>query len=186
MTSQTAATRYVIWGTAAFLFAFSPAFGLTIGDPAAPFDVPEADGGNVSLAEHAGKVILLNFWASWCVPCLEEIPQIETDIHQVYGPDQFTAISMNEFDAFNIIGLYKHGLLGLDMTYPFGDDDGTVFSAYGVSALPRNFIIDQEGIIQYDEAGFTKQDIIDKIEELLSSVGVQSTTWGSMKARGDR
>ncbi|MAE72107.1 MAG: hypothetical protein CME06_16770 [Gemmatimonadetes bacterium] len=186
MTRKTTANRYVTWGTAALSFAFSPALGVTVGDPAPPFDVPEADGGNVSLAEHAGKVILLNFWASWCGPCLEEIPQIETDIHQVYGPDQFTAISMNEFDALSIIGLYKHGLLGLEMTYPFGDDDGTVFSAYGVSALPRNFIIDQDGIIRYDEEGFTKQEIIDLIEELLASVAVQSTTWGSMKARGER
>ncbi len=185
MRPKTPAIRYVTILFAATLgAAAAPAIG--IGDTAPDFDIPEADGGRVTLSEHLGKVVLLNFWASWCGPCKEELPVIETDFQQVYGPDDFTAISVNQFDALAIIALYKHGLLGEEMTFPFGHDEfGTVFSDYSVSALPRNFLIDQDGIITWTEEGFTESIWKQKIEELLG-VGVQSTSWGALKAGAGR
>jgi thiol-disulfide isomerase/thioredoxin len=165
----------------------SIATALNVGDAAPPFDLAEADGGQVSLAANAGKVILLNFWASWCDPCKEEMPHIQEDIQDVYGPDLFTAISLNKFDNLTVIGLYKHGLLGVDFTYPFGyDEGGDVSDDYDAgSVLPHNFIIDQQGVVQYVEAGFTETAIIAKIEELLS-VDVQSLSWSDLKRSRDR
>lgn len=165
----------------------SPSLALSVGDTAPAFDVPETDGGNVALADHAGKVILLNFWASWCEPCKEELPQIEQEIHQVYGPDRFTAIALNKFDDLITIGLYKHTLLGVDFSFPFGqDEDGSVTAAYDAENLPHNFVIDHEGVVQYIEFGFTKAAVIAKIEELLEGVAVQSTSWSSIKAQQAR
>lgn len=177
--------------SSAFAAAFSlmlvgvptTAIALNVGDTAPDFDLPEADGGNIRLSDHAGKVRLVNFWATWCEPCKDEMPQIEEDLQQVYGPDAFTAILLNQYDDIDVIREYKHGFLGLELTYPMGEDTfGAASAAYGVPGLPFNVIVDQSGIVQYVEFGFTKEDVIAKIQELLG-VGVQSTTWGSIKAR---
>lgn len=168
----------------ALLVSFPPgALALNVGDTAPDFDLPEADGGNIRLSDHAGKVRLVNFWATWCEPCKVEMPQIEEDLQQVYGPDNFTAILLNQYDDIDVIREYKHGFLGLELTYPMGEDTfGEASGAYGVPGLPYNVIIDQEGIVQYIEFGFTKEDIISKVQELLG-VSVKPATWGSIKAR---
>ncbi len=183
MFTQSKPSRFCLWLSSILLLSGTPASALEVGDPAPAFSHPEADGGTISLADQAGKVVLLNFWASWCGPCKEEIPEIETDIQQVYGPNSFTAISLNKFDDLETIGLYKHVLLGLDISYPFGHDEfGATSAAYEASSvLPYNYLIDHQGIVQYKEFGFSKAEIIAKIEELLE-MSVQNTSWGTMKA----
>jgi peroxiredoxin len=107
------------------------------------FSVPTPDGGTLRLADLRGQVVFLNFWATWCPPCLEEMPSMER-LHRRYGEQGLVvlAVSVDVEGARVVVPFLKeHGL-----TFPVGlDPRMSLAERYGVRALPSTFLVDREG-----------------------------------------
>jgi peroxiredoxin len=106
------------------------------------FEAPTLAGGTFRLGEQRGRVVFLNFWATWCKPCIEEMPSIERLLRR-YAKDPFVVLAVSGDPSPNGIGpfLAKYGInlpVGLD---PAGD----VAKAFGVRALPTTVIVDRQG-----------------------------------------
>lgn len=133
---------------------------------AAPdFDIALFDGGNFQLSDHKGKVIVINFFASWCVSCGEETPVIEKIAHE-YPPQtvMFLGIAVDDTEKKAKAFMQKTGL-----TIPAGlDKTGKIKEAYGLYGMPTTFFIDKNGKISYLHAGIVTEELLKhEIDKLL-------------------
>jgi len=115
--------------------------------------------GDSSLAEYKGKVVVLNFWASWCKPCTEELPLLEKTQQSLAGKDA-TVLGANYQDlsdsALKFVRRFK-------LTYPsLRDRDGQFADKYGSRAFPETFVIDRRGKIAAQRRGPVDQAWLDR------------------------
>src|SRR6201987_1156908 len=125
------------------------------GGPAPQSTLAARGGSNVSLAQYKGQVVMLNFWASWCGPCRQEMPLLE-DIYKKYSKMGFTLIGVNvEPDSKAAEGFLKQTPVSFPVIY---DKDSTVSKAYDVSGMPSTVIIDRKGNIRVLHRGYKPGD----------------------------
>lgn len=104
-------------------------------------------GALVSLSDLRGKVVIVNFWASWCPPCRAEMPALET-VHQDYSERDLVILAVNATEQDNIEAVEAFAQeLNLSFTILF-DDTGNINRLYQVTALPTTYFIDANGIIK--------------------------------------
>lgn len=114
-----------------------------------PMEAPEfttemLDGKKVSLQDFRGKVVFLNFWASWCVPCREEMPAME-ELYQAFKDKGFVVVAVNVKESQQQAAAF---VKELKVTYPILlDPKGEVSILYGAWALPLTYLIDRKGIV---------------------------------------
>ncbi len=116
---------------------------VTIGDTAPNFTLTTFEGEQISLGDLKGKVVVLNFWASWCKPCEEEAAELETAwrIYQPGGEVVFLGVDYVDTESKAMAYLEK-----FDVTYPNGPDLRTQISqAFRIRGVPETYIIDQDG-----------------------------------------
>jgi len=178
------------WKRLVFIFAVGVpllavlAFGFTrdpreipsplIGRPAPSFSVRLTDGREVTLAALRGKVVFLNFWASWCPPCRAEARSLEASWQRHRGGDvAFLGINMQDREEAAREFLREFGV-----TYANGIDGGNRIAIdYGVWGIPETFFLDRNGRITYKHIGALGAETIHaKLEEALQ--GVQSRREG--------
>lgn len=111
--------------------------------PTPSFTLPNLAGGKVRLEDFRGKLLMLNFWASWCVPCREEMPAMEL-LYQKYKGNGFVILGVNlQDDKKSAVAFIKE----LKITFPMAfDPDGEVGRLYGAWGLPATYLIDGNGI----------------------------------------
>ena len=112
------------------------------------FMIEKLGGGKAGLSDYKGKVVLLNFWATWCMPCRQEMPSMET-LWQKYKAQGFVivAISNDEGSPSRIESFSKIFKLGFPILL---DPEGKVSGIYKVSGLPTSYLIDRKGkIVSY-------------------------------------
>lgn len=129
-------------GVAADPFADLDLIRLSRPTPAPDFTVPQLGSGSVGLKELHGQLVFLNFWATWCLPCKEEMPSMER-LHQRYKSRGFVVLGMSvDRNGPAVAPFVKR----LGLTFPIGlDPDMTVADRYRVRALPSTFLIDRKG-----------------------------------------
>ncbi len=117
----------------------------TVGKPAPAFTLPNLDGtGTISLERYKGKVVVLNFWASWCVPCKEENPAL-TDFWERYRGTNVVLLGVVFQDSTNAAREYT---ARLGNTWPTAvDESGQVALSYGVFGPPETYFIGADGVI---------------------------------------
>jgi len=134
--------------------------------PAPAFTLKDSSGHTVRLSDYRGKVVLLNFWATWCGPCKMEIPWF-IEFERQYKDRGFAVlgISMDE-EGWEAV---KPFLAGMNVNYRVLMGDETVAKAYGgVESLPTSFIIDREGRIAARHIGLVSKTAYEKdLKELL-------------------
>jgi peroxiredoxin len=123
--------------------------------PAEDFTLASAKDGNLRLSEHRGEVIMLNFWASWCGPCREEMPLLN-DLHARYEPVGFQVwgvnVDANRSDAEALLGK-------IPVEFPvLFDSASDVSKLFGVEAMPSSVFIDRDGKVRYVHKGFRSGD----------------------------
>jgi len=131
------------------------------------FTLKARSGDNKRLSDYRGQVVLLNFWASWCVPCRAEMPILD-DIHKKYESLGFTVLGVNvDLDSNKAIKYLKDTPVDFPVLY---DPKGDVSKLYSVSAMPSTAIIDRDGNVRYIHPGYKDGDAAKyraKIKELM-------------------
>jgi peroxiredoxin len=108
------------------------------------FALKTAEGPTLKLSEQRGKVVLVNFWATWCPPCKEEMPAMQR-LHERYQKDGFVLLAVSVDADPRVVRPY---VTGHRFTFPVAlDSKMEVANAYGVRALPASFIIDRDGTL---------------------------------------
>ncbi len=133
--------------------------------PPVPDDSFETfEGETTSLAAYAGEPLVVNFWASWCPPCIAEMPDLER-VHQDVA-DEVRFIGLNTQDS---LPAAEELVVETGVTYDLGlDPDGELFRAFGVTSMPSTFFVDADGRIVHRQAGLiTEQQLRDLVDDHL-------------------
>ena len=133
------------------------------------FTVEMFDGSTVKLSDLKGKVVLLNFWATWCPPCRAELARVEKDIIEKFKGKDFVFIPVSRGEKREAVAAFREKM---GYTFPMGlDTDSSIYGKYAITYIPRNFLIDKNGkvvkaSIGYDEAEFA--ELVKLIEKQLN------------------
>jgi cytochrome c biogenesis protein CcmG, thiol:disulfide interchange protein DsbE len=136
-----------------------------LGAPAPEFELREmAGGGDQSLAAYAGKVVIVDFWATWCQPCKQSFPSYQKLVQQMNGELVVVAISQDD-DAKGIAAFVSE----TGATFPVVWDDGkAVAKSYDPPTMPTAFVVDKSGIIRFVHVGYRAGDEVTLEEEVRS------------------
>ena len=136
--------------------------------PAPDFVLENMDEEKVSLKELRGKVVLINFWATWCPPCRREMPSMER-LYQKINGDNFTVLAINQMEAEDLVFAFT-GQLEIDLTFTIlFDKDSSVSQAFNVKGLPTSYLIDKKGNIRYRAIGGREFDH-PEVEKLITDL----------------
>jgi peroxiredoxin len=145
----------IILLTIVFILTSTTGWAASISGPAPNFTLKNIDGKNVKLSELSGNVVLINFWASWCGPCLQEMPLLNA-IHQKYEPLGFTVLGVNvEENSANA----KAFLAERGVDFPILlDSKNQVSKLYDVVAMPTTVVVDRDGNMRFLHQGYVPGD----------------------------
>ena len=151
------------------LLAQDEATLVKVGDKAPNFTIESENGKTKQLSDLKGKVVWINFFATWCPPCRQELPHLQKEVYdKLKSNPNFELIILGREHSWEEINKFK---TDNKFNMPFYPDLGRkVFSLYASQNIPRNFIIDKEGKIVVSSTGFSEkefEEIIDKVEKLL-------------------
>jgi thiol-disulfide isomerase/thioredoxin len=148
--------------------ASAPALTPMAGDSAPGLALKGLDGGAHDLAAYRGKVVLINFWATWCEPCRQEMPSIERLAHKLAGkPFVVLAVNLDEPEA-RIRRFLRQTPFDLPVLL---DPNKAVANAWGVRMLPATFIVDRDGRIRYRLIGdldWSSETVVGAISALIA------------------
>jgi len=135
--------------------------------PAPAFTLPLLGGGEFSPAQHQGKVVVLDFWATWCGPCIRGLPTV-TKVTSEYAPKgvAFAAVNLQE-QAEKVSEFMANK--GWDFAVAL-DGDGSVADKFGVSAIPHSVIIDKKGVIRHVHVGFDPATYEEELRKELDAL----------------
>ena len=129
------------------LFASAELLGKTAPD----FTLRSNQGDNKKLSELRGRVVLINFWASWCGPCAQELPKLN-ELKDLHGDEGFVLLAINiDEEPEKAMKMMKK--LGVDFTVLF-DETKKVSKQYEIDAMPMTIIIDRNGEVRYIHRGY--------------------------------
>ena len=155
--------RHFIAGLTALFIAMPLAAAVDTNSPAPDFTLNAQTGKPVELTQFKGQVVMLNFWASWCGPCRQEMPLLDS-IYKKYSKLGFTMIGVNvEPDSKAANDWLKQTPVTFPILY---DTDSKVSKLYGVSGMPSTVIVDRKGTVRMIHRGYKPGDE----EEYLSSI----------------
>ena len=120
------------------------------------FTFTDEDGKTFSISDFKGKVVMITFFATWCGPCRQELPHIQSDIYDKYKENsQFKLLVFGREHSQKEVNDFK---IAQGFTMPlYADKNRTVYSLFAEKYIPRNFLIDKNGIIIFSETGFNNE-----------------------------
>ncbi|WP_170246284.1 TlpA family protein disulfide reductase [Colwellia hornerae] len=143
---------------------------LAIGDIPPNYLGEDSEGLDVNLTDHKGKIVIISFWASWCAPCLKELPMLE-DIQARLGKEKINVIAVNFKESRKQYRHIKRKLSALALTLTH-DKRGLLGSKFGVEGIPHLFIVGRKGTLIYQSVGYgdsSRKKIVTILNQELSS-----------------
>ncbi len=121
----------------------------------------------IQLADYKGKVVYIDFWASWCSPCLLSLPLIN-ELHKQYKDQGFEVLAIN-LDEYPEDGLDFLNTNPVGYSIP-SDPEGKTAELYQIPGMPTSFLVDPQGVVQFVHSGFKKSDLAmieNKLKQML-------------------
>lgn len=142
------------------------------GDRAIDFKLKNLRGEDVTLGQFYGKVVLLDFWATWCAPCKEALPEYVRLVDR-YGSEGFVVLAVNiDNELANTARFLRDKKLEI---VPLWDGRKKVVSAYKVEKMPTSYLIDRQGIIRYVNEGYEDDDLSELEDHIRSLLRARQT-----------
>lgn len=139
-----------------------------VGEQAPDFTVTMFDGEPVTLSSLRGKVVLLNFWATWCPPCREELTHVQSQIIDRFKDKEFIFLPVSRGETREAVEAFR---TQMGYTFPMGlDSDQKIYDLYASNYIPRNFLIDADGKVVLASIGYDDKEfahLIATIEKTL-------------------
>ena len=135
------------------------------GQQAPTFALTMVGGAEFDLAAHRGQVVLVNFWATWCAPCIEEMPHLRDEVLARFADDDFAMICVSREETNEKIAAFakKRKVTELPMG---GDVDRSIYKQYAEHTIPRNVVVGRDGEILFQSIGFEAPDF----EKMISVI----------------
>ncbi|HVN57990.1 MAG TPA: TlpA disulfide reductase family protein [Bacteroidales bacterium] len=136
------------------------------GQKAPSFTCKTLSGKEYNIDQLKGKVVMINFFATWCPGCNQELPELEKDIWKKYrnNPDFVLLVIGREHSREDLVSFAA----GKNLDLPFVPDPGReIYRLYASKFIPRNIVIDKNGMIVFQNSGFTPKELVE-IEKLIS------------------
>ncbi len=132
------------------------------GDKAPDFTVEMVDGSQVTLSKLKGKVVVVNFWATWCPPCREELTHVEKELIERFKGKPFVFLPISRGEKKATVEAFRKKM---HYTFPMGlDPQQTIYKKYASNYIPRNFVVGKDGKVIYTSVGFTPEEFKEMIE----------------------
>ena len=158
----------LVLGTLARVNAQEKETLVKVGDDVPEFVVEMFDGQKINIKDLKGKIVLINFWATWCPPCQEELKRVQKEIIDRFKGKDFVFLAISCEESKEQVKKFRERN---GYTFPMGlDPERKIYSKFATATIPRNFIIDKKGKIVEIEVGYTKEafsKMIEKLERLL-------------------
>ncbi len=140
-----------------------------VGDPAPDFTVQELDGTTVTLSALRGKVVLVNWWATWCPPCVDEMPLLQSLVWDRFQGENFAMIAVSRAEKTEVVATW---IKDQGFTFPVAiDPDRTSYSKYATAYIPRSYVIGPDGVILFQSQGYEKPEFAAMIETIATALG---------------
>ena len=142
------------------------------GEPAPEFHGQLMDGTQFSLSDQQGKVVVLAFFATWCPPCREELPHLESEVWQRFQGPNFSMIAIAREHEASELGEF---VTQMGMTFPvLPDPDRAIFSLFADAFIPRTIVIDPTGQVIYHGTDFNSEEFSQMVELIETTVAETS------------
>jgi peroxiredoxin len=139
----------------------------SVGKPAPDFDTVDLEGKVWSLSKLKGKVVFVNFWATWCAPCREEMPAMQK-LYEMMPKDKFEMLALFNNDKKPVA---KNFVAKLGLTMPIlSDEYNFAGTKYGLTGLPETFIVDKKGVIREKFIGPAQWDSPENIQMMTKYI----------------
>jgi peroxiredoxin len=131
------------------------------GEAAPLFLLSDLQGQEVGLAQHRGQPVILNFWATWCAPCIFEMPELQS-AYEAHREDGLVILGLNRDEEQAVVSDFLADDLTINIDFPILlDEQAIVADSYGVLNMPTTYFIDAEGIVSAVHRGPLTQAQID-------------------------
>ncbi len=135
-----------------------------VGDPAPDFSIALFDGSHLTLSELRGKVVLLNFWATWCPPCRQELTRVQKNLIDRFAGRDFLFLPVSRGEKRSDVAAFREKT---GYTFPMGlDSTRTIYDRYATNFIPRNYLIDRDGRIITATIGYSPEEF----DELIAAI----------------
>lgn len=137
------------------LLAAASAFALSVGERAPEIGLRDLDGNRITMSSLRGNVVLVDFWASWCEPCAEEMPVLER-LYQRYRDQGFRVVAVSQDrQVSNVRSFLRQHSVSFPVVH---DASHQVAGRYRPPRMPSSYIIDRNGVVRHVHAGFRSED----------------------------
>jgi peroxiredoxin len=160
--------------TPAYLLSFALCLGITaaiaaqtptpepyetytkVGGPVPQFKVVTIDGKTFDMAAMKGKVVVLNLWATWCGPCKQEMPRLESEVWKNSNPANFAMVAIAREETNDKIAPFRKSN---NLTFPMAaDPDRSIYKRFASAGIPRTYVIGRDGVIKFQSLGYVQEE----------------------------
>lgn len=175
----------VLTVTVMFILLVWPLVGqaYVVGDVVDDISFPDLDGGSPALSDYTGKIVVLNFFTTWCVGCNEEAAHLENEIWQAYAGRGVTVVALNIQEQLPLVQGWA-AALGITYNIWLMPDWNLIKQFPDSRNIPYNAVLGPDRTLRYASIGFDLNTITGMIDTILSEgqVPTAASSWGSVKA----